>query len=75
MIVIIDTKSGKTYNFKTRKSAGTFIGVSQPTLREWLKNPFYLYRVLIITETDKRKLQAGERELAERALLVQKQFV
>lgn len=75
MVIVIDTKAGKTYNFKFRKSAGEFIGVSQPTLRDWLLNPFFLYRTLIITETDKKKLQAGERELAERRLTVQKQFV
>ena len=59
MIVIIDTGKGEAYNFKTRKDAGQFIGVSLPTLRGWLTEPFFLHKTLIITSTGNGKLEKG----------------
>ncbi len=57
MIIILDTQRGEVYHFKTRISAGEFLCVSQPTLRGWLKHPFYFYRTLIIilTSDDRAK--------------------
>jgi len=54
---------GEAYNFKTRKDAGRFIGVSLPTLRAWLTHPFFLYRTLIITDTGNGKLEKSKRAL------------
>jgi hypothetical protein len=71
MIVIIDTTKGEAYNFKTRKDAGQFIGVSLPTLRNWLTNPFFLYRTLIITSTGNGKIEKSKAALAER---IQKEY-
>jgi hypothetical protein len=49
MIVILDTAKGEKHEFKFRKDAAEFISVSLPTLRTWLKEPFYLHKTLIIT--------------------------
>jgi len=66
MIVILDTATGEAYNFKFRKEAGEFIGVSLPVLRLWLKEPFYLYKTLIITNTTNEKVLKSNRELLKR---------
>ena len=52
MIVILDTAKGEKHDFKFRNEAAQFIGVSLPTLRSWLKEPFYLHKTLIITYTN-----------------------
>jgi len=65
MIVIIDTEKGEAYNFKTRKDAGKFIGVSMPTLRGWLEHPFFLYRKFIITMTGNEKIEKSKKALYE----------
>ena len=66
MIVILDTAKGQAYNFKFRKEAAEFIGVSLPTLRGWLAEPFYLYKTLIITHTTNEKILKSNRELLKR---------
>lgn len=66
MIVILDTTKGRAHNFKTRKDAGEFIGCSLPTLRGWLKKPFYLHRSLIITHTSNEKVQQSKRALLKK---------
>ncbi len=66
MIVIIDAGKGIVYNFKTRKDAGEFIGVTRPTLRKWLTNPFYLHKTLIITHTSNEKVQQSNRALLKK---------
>jgi len=66
MIVIIDTTQGEAYNFKTRKDAGRFIGVSLPTLRGWLTHPFFLYRTLIITSTGNGKIEKSKKALNDK---------
>jgi hypothetical protein len=66
MIVILDTAKGQSYNFKTRKEAGEFIGVSLPTLRGWLAAPFYLHESLIITHTSNEKIQTSRRALVKK---------
>lgn len=68
MIVILDTAKGKDYNFTTRKDAGEFIGVSRPTLRGWLKSPFYLHKSLIITHTSNEKVQRSKRALLKKKM-------
>jgi hypothetical protein len=75
MVIILDTRSGRAYNFRTRKSAGLFIGVSQPTLREWLKTPFFLHKFFIITETTKGKQRTSEKMLAEDILVPLKPLI
>ena len=52
MIVILDTAKGQKHEFKFRKDAAEFMGVSLPTLRTWLKEPYYLHKTLIITFTN-----------------------
>jgi len=66
MIIILDTADGQAYNFRTRKEASEFLGVSRPTLRGWLTNQFYLYRTLIITHTSNEKITKSNRELLKR---------
>lgn len=68
MIVILDTAKGKAYNFRTRKEAGEFIGVSQPTLRAWLSEPFFLHKTLIITITSHEKVKKSNRALLKKAV-------
>jgi len=63
MIVILDTASGEAYNFKFRKDSAEFIGVSVPTLRGWLQEPFFLYKTLIITEAGNGKIESSLRAL------------
>lgn len=63
MIVILDTASGEAYNFKYRKDSAEFIGVSVPTLRGWLQNPFFLHKNLIITEAGNGKMESSLRAL------------
>ena len=63
MIVILDTAKGQALNFKTRKEAAQFIGVSLPTLRSMLAEPFYLFKTLILTNTTHEKIKRGNREL------------
>lgn len=57
MVIILDLNTGTTYNFKTKKAAGRFLGVSAPTLRGWLRHPFFLWRSLILTATDEEKVK------------------
>ena len=66
MIVILDTTKGRSFNFGTRTAAAEFIGVSRPTLRGWLKNPFYLHKTLIITHTSNEKVQQSKRALLKK---------
>lgn len=66
MIVILDTAAGQDYNFRFRKDAAEFIGISQPVLRTWLKEPFYLHKTLIITHTSNEKVLRSNRELLKR---------
>jgi len=65
MIIVLDTAQGQAFNFKTRREAGEFIGVSRPTLREWLKSPFYLHKSLIITHTSNEKVEESRKALFE----------
>jgi len=82
MVVILDTATGAALNFRTRKQAAEFIGVSLPTLRTMLSEPFFLYKSLIITITNHEKIKKGERELlykvmrdkAEREIEMAKRF-
>lgn len=66
MIVILDTTKGRAHNFGTRTAAAEFIGVSRPTLRGWLKSPFYLHKTLIITHTSNEKVQQSKRALLKK---------
>lgn len=66
MIVILDVAKGQAYNFKYRKDAAEFIGVSLPTLRTWLAEPFYLHKTSIITITTDEKILKSNRELLKR---------
>jgi len=66
MVIILDTAKGEAYNFKFRKEAAEFMGVSLPTLRSWLAEPFYLYKTLIITHTSDEKVTKSNRELLKR---------
>ncbi len=75
MVVIIDTRSGRAYNFRFRKDAALLLGVSLPTLRGWLKNPFFLYRTFIITEATKSKQRISEQYLAEDLLVPLKPLI
>ena len=68
MVVILDTADGQAYNFKTRKQAGEFIGVSLPTLRGMLGEPFFLYHSLIITNTTNEKVQKSNRALLKKTI-------
>ncbi len=68
MIVIIDTSKGHAHNFKTRKDAGEFIGISLPTLRAWLRDPFYLHKTLIITHTSNEKVEKSNRALLKKKM-------
>lgn len=63
MVVILDTAKGQAHNFTTRTAAAEFIGVSRPTLRGWLKSPFYLYKTLIITHTSNEKIKESREAL------------
>ena len=66
MIIILDTTSGIAYNFTTRNAAAEFIGISRPTLRGWLKKPFFLSKSLIITHTSNEKVQSSKRALLKK---------
>lgn len=68
MIVVLDTAKGHAHNFKTRKDAGEFIGISLPTLRAWLKEPFYLHKTLIITHTSNEKVKKSNRALLKKQM-------
>lgn len=61
MIVILDMQRGEVYHFKKRKDAAVFLKVSAPTLRAWLKFPFYLYRFLLIILTSEERAKQTER--------------
>ncbi len=63
MVIILDAENGKALNFRYRKDAGKYLGVSQPTLRRWLDSPFFLYRKFIITETGYEKIEQGREQL------------
>jgi hypothetical protein len=63
MIVILDTAKGEKHEFKFRKDAAEFISVSLPTLRTWLKEPFYLHKTLIITYTNGKSKKSIEANL------------
>lgn len=63
MIVILDTSDGEAYNFTTRNAASEYLKVSTPTLREWLKQPFYLHKTLIVTHTSNEKVKASRQAL------------
>lgn len=61
MIVIFDTQNGQVYHFNTRSATAKFLGVSLPTLRDWCRHPFFLYRTLVIILTnDKRRRETEE---------------
>ncbi len=66
MIVILDTAKGESYNFRFRKEAAEFMGVSLPTLRGWLGHPFFLYKTLIITHTSNEKIRRSNHALLKR---------
>lgn len=68
MIVILDTTKGEAHNFTTRADAAKFIGISRPTLRIYLANPFYLYKTLIITYTSNEKVQRSKRALLKKQM-------
>lgn len=63
MVIFLNTVDGKAYHFETRKEAGAFAGVTQPTLRKWLSNPFFLYKTFIITETRNGKAKETKKML------------
>lgn len=48
MVIIINVHRGEVYDFKTRKRAGEYLGITQRTLRKWLSHPFYLHESFII---------------------------
>lgn len=56
MVIILDTSKGESYYFTTKKEAGRFLKITQPTLRKYLQSPFYLYRKLILTESNKARI-------------------
>ena len=60
MIVMLDTQSGDVYHFKTRIAAAKFLKVSPPTLRDWLRHPFFLYRTLVIILTNEERQRETE---------------
>jgi hypothetical protein len=68
MVIILDTTEGKSYHFKTRKDAGNFAGVTQPTLRGWLAHPFFLYKSFIITESNHEKISETKKILNGKAI-------
>ncbi len=68
MVIILDTSKGKAYHFRTRKRAGEFMGITQPTLRRWLDYPFFLHKTLIITETRNGKPEQTEKELVDQVI-------
>jgi hypothetical protein len=61
MIIILDMQRGEVYHFTTRKKAAGFLKVSAPTLRAWLKFPFYLYRFLLIILTSDERAKQTDR--------------
>jgi len=63
MIVILDTEKGRALNFRYRKEGALFLDVSQPTLRKWLKEPFYLHKTFIITSTGNGKIEESQKIL------------
>lgn len=64
MIAILDMTTGEAFNFKTRKETAQFIGVSLPTLRGWLKRPFYLHETFILTQIGNGKIERSRSALA-----------
>ena len=69
MIVILDTATGQSLNFKTRNEAAEFVGVSLPKLRSMLAEPFFLYKNLILTFTSNEKVQRSRYELAKKLVV------
>jgi len=65
MIIVLDFSSGGVYHFRYRKTAAKFIGVSLPTFRKWLKEPFFLHKSLVIVSTSLEKARETEIELTD----------
>lgn len=63
MVIILDVKQGEALNFKTRKESAAYLGITAPTLRKWLKEPFFLYRTFIITDIGNGKIERSREAL------------
>lgn len=66
MVIIIDTSCGEVYNYRTRKAAYQFMGMSEPTFRKYAERPFFFYRSFIVTCTSKDIIERSEQRLIER---------